>query len=75
MRKSKARILRQNYKITFYFRFFKYENVLEVFSTIFGSTFLYVYIIPCLAALNAKLYHKTLCCCLISDFLNLILKW
>lgn len=56
-------------------RFFKYENVLEVFSTIFGSTFLYVYVIPCLAALNAKLYHKTLCCCLISDFLNLILKW
>lgn len=36
---------------------------------------MYVFIIPCLAAFNTKLYHKTLVSCIISDFANLVLKW
>lgn len=36
---------------------------------------MYVFVIPCLAAYNTRLYHKTLVSCIISDFLNLVLKW
>lgn len=36
---------------------------------------MYVFMIPLLAAINTRLYHKALITCIISDFLNLVLKW
>lgn len=36
---------------------------------------MYVFVIPCLAAYNTRLYRKTLVSCIICDFLNLVLKW
>lgn len=36
---------------------------------------MYVFTIPFLAAISTKLYHKALVSCIISDFLNLVLKW
>lgn len=58
-----------------FFRFFKYEEILGNFSTFFGPTFLYLYVIPLLAAFHTKLYHRVLLSCVISDYVNLILKW
>lgn len=57
------------------FSFFKYEEILGHFSTFFGSTFLYLYIIPIIALYSTKLYHKTLISCIAADFINLIMKW
>lgn len=58
-----------------FFRFSKHEEALGIVSTLFGSTFIYVFVIPLLAAVNTKLYHKALISCVISDYINFVLKW
>lgn len=61
--------------ISINFRFFAYERLLGALSTFFGPTFLYLYAIPILSAVNTKLYQRLLISCMTSDFINLILKW
>lgn len=59
----------------FYFRFYSYEVFFGYLSTFFGSTCMYLYLIPIMSALHTKLYHKILISCIANDFLNLMLKW
>jgi glucose-6-phosphatase len=58
-----------------FFSCFKFEEILGHFSTFFGSSFLYLYIIPLITIYSTKLYHRTLIACVASDFINLIMKW
>jgi hypothetical protein len=62
-------------KIIFFFSFSEKEEFFGQISTIFGTSFLYIFIIPLFAALNTRLYHKTLIACIVTDFSNLLLKW
>ncbi|XP_070502922.1 uncharacterized protein [Chironomus tepperi] len=55
--------------------FYKYERLLGALSTFFGPTFLYLYAIPILSAINIKLYKKLMIALLASDFINALLKW
>ncbi|KAL7023609.1 hypothetical protein ACKWTF_012705 [Chironomus riparius] len=57
------------------YQFYQYERLLGALSTFFGPTFLYLYAIPILSALNTKLYKKLMISLLASDFLNALLKW